>query len=620
MKRLLLLFLTISVLLLGCGTHPMLPESKGTTPTATDSPAEPNRAFTLMDSRQPVGNGDNVWYIPNEAVESPFVLSPYAFGEDLLLDSYLTDYNEEGEFVGLFIELKLISLADGSLTAQTTLPISGAVTVQTYAERVCISDPSAGTVTILDGALNQIARHQVEGNLDAIWYLSADMEILYSFGRSDGLYSIDLSSGAQTDLMPDALQIYICEVSPRYVIFSYIDAKSRLDSNGCLDLETGTLEPTPFEGALDSNSSRNGDLWISASAADLDMYTICTPDSQKNLRWTEHTISALAHQQHLLAADLNRRNLTLYDFDGIFISHCELPEDEMSYAGTELIWSSQWGGYFFLNFQNGAAKLFFWDIEAESSGENLQFSDNQESSAPNGGAVDAALYDRAKELSARFGVDIRIADQCQIDYGTFTSTEETNADHIEAALDTLEESMSAYPEGFFAQLRYGSLQSIGIELVSNIRTLDGADPSAAFAQYDMIVMDTCSVSTWNFYHEVAHMIDNRLAFDASLREDALFSEDAWLALQPEGFDYAYSYSGAPVGNADPDYFVIPYSMTFPTEDRATLMEAAMSGTPIFADNERLREKLAFYSQCIRECFDTTGWPAVALWERPLGVG
>ena len=28
-------------------------------------------------------------------------------------------------------------------------------------------------------------------------------------------------------------------------------------------------------------------------------------------------------------------------------------------------------------------------------------------------------------------------------------------------------------------------------------------------------------------------------------------------------------------------------------------------------------KLAYYSECIRDCMDTTGWPAVTVWESML---
>ena len=38
---------------------------------------------------------------------------------------------------------------------------------------------------------------------------------------------------------------------------------------------------------------------------------------------------------------------------------------------------------------------------------------------------------------------------------------------------------------------------------------------------------------------------------------------------------------------------------------------------IFAEKPGLAEKLAFYSACIRDCFNTEGWPPTAKWETVL---
>lgn len=628
MKRTLLLLLALLILLVGCHCEPVATEITNATPPVTEESTAIPRAFTLMDSRQITGDGNNVWYIPNEQVESPFSSMLYAFGDDLLLGSYLTDYDENGETIEQWLELKRISLADGSLLAQTTLPVSGAVTVQTFDGFICLSDPSAGVVTFLDGTMNQTVQYQTGSGVYAHWFVAADMKTLYCFDMSDGLYSIDMNSGARADLICDTAQLYVCSSSPRYVVFLYTDGRSQLECNGCLDLQTGAVEASPFDGTLGSNTTRNEDLWVSSSIADMSTYTVVTSEARKTLFWKEHTVTALFPQKHILAADPHRRNLMLYHPDGTFISHCNLPDDEMSYAGTDLIWSEHWNGYFFLNYTDQGAKLVFWDIGAESSGENLPLRGIKEAFIPEDGVVDAALYDRVLELSQRFGVDIRIADLCQLDYGYYTAAMETNPEYIAAALDTLESCLSNYPEGFFVQLRYGSVRSLRIELVDDLMPIDTSlAPSAAFAQelgdHNLIVMDTYSVLPWNIYHEIAHIIDNRLAFDAQVRPDALFSEEAWLALQPDGFDYAYSYWEMPEHTSmyiDSGYFRDSYGCTFPTEDRAELMEAAMCGEPIFADNEKLREKLEFYSKCIRDCFDTTGWPEVTLWEQPLGVG
>lgn len=628
MKRMILLLLALLVLLPGCHGDPLPTEATGVAPTVTEAPTVTAPAFTLMDSRQITGDGNNVWYIPNEQVESPFSSQLYAFGDDLLLGSYLTEYDENGETDEQWIDLKRISLADGSLLAHTSLPISGAVTVQTFDGFTCLSDPNEGLVTVLDGTLNQTAQHRADRDAYAHWFVAADMKTLYCFDMSGGLYCVDLDSGARTDLICDASQLYVCSSSARYVVFLYTDGRSLLDCNGCLDLQTGAVEASPFDGTIGSNTTRNDDLWVSSGIADMSTYTVVTSEARKSLFWKEHTVTALFPQKHLLAADPHRRNLMLYHPDGTFISHCSLSDEEMSYAGTDLVWSDHWGGYFFLDYTAQGAKLVFWDVGAESSGENLSLQEIKEAVIPEDGVVDAALYDRALELSRRFGVDIRIADRCALEYSHYTSVMETNPDYIAAALDTLEASLSNYPEGFFEQLRYGSVRSLRIELVAHLMpTEDASMIGAAFAQelsdHNLIVMDTYSVSPWSIYHEISHIIDNRLAFDARIRPDALFSEQAWLALQPEGFDYAYSYwemPGHTAGYIDSGYFTDSYACTFPTEDRAVLMEAAMSGEPVFVDNEMLRRKLSFYCQCIRDCFDTTGWPEVTLWEQPLGVG
>ena len=66
------------------------------------------------------------------------------------------------------------------------------------------------------------------------------------------------------------------------------------------------------------------------------------------------------------------------------------------------------------------------------------------------------------------------------------------------------------------------------------------------------------------------------------------------------------------------YFDREYALTFPTEDRATLMAAAMINNDLeFAPGSGRRAKLQYYADCIRDCFDTTGWPEIAPWEQAL---
>ncbi len=121
----------------------------------------------------------------------------------------------------------------------------------------------------------------------------------------------------------------------------------------------------------------------------------------------------------------------------------------------------------------------------------------------------------------------------------------------------------------------------------------------------------------------------------------MLDEEVWSAMNPEDFDYydayvdengtSYEFSGSTTyttwddpayeGQVDTIYFVDPYSTTYPTEDRARLMEYLLmdpeSYVPSLYESVHVQEKLAYYFQCIRQIFDTTGWPEETLWESRL---
>jgi hypothetical protein len=108
------------------------------------------------------------------------------------------------------------------------------------------------------------------------------------------------------------------------------------------------------------------------------------------------------------------------------------------------------------------------------------------------------------------------------------------------------------------------------------------DSAGAFAQdkgsYYLVVLNGFTFQQSTIFHEFSHIIDSRLEWDSVIREEALYSEAAWLTLQPEGFCYAMSYLDMPEETyryIESGYFINDYALTYPTEDRAVLMESAM---------------------------------------------
>jgi hypothetical protein len=186
-----------------------------------------------------------------------------------------------------------------------------------------------------------------------------------------------------------------------------------------------------------------------------------------------------------------------------------------------------------------------------------------------------------------------------------------------------------YPEGFFRQLTFGTIETIRFELVGSLSAKDGIEthpPSVGgFAQnlgsYYLVALDGYTLLKQTVFHEISHVIDARLKWDSAIREDALFREETWLTLQPEGFHYAMTYTEVPedlLHFMESRYFITDYALTYPTEDRARLMESAMCNfTWDFEPGSGTRRKLQYYADCIRDCFDTEGWPERTAWEQVL---
>ncbi len=239
------------------------------------------------------------------------------------------------------------------------------------------------------------------------------------------------------------------------------------------------------------------------------------------------------------------------------------------------------------------------------------------------------LNKRAEALSQRFGLDIRIPAQEELVYNSYDATALTDLITIRYTLDVLENTLSLYPEGFFRQLIYGPIESVRLELVGSLTVQEGSglDPNStsAFAHnrgdYYLIVLNGFSIYSRTLFHEFSHLIDARLNWDARNREDALFRETAWQALQPEGFHYTMSYIDIPDALqrfVDSGDFLNRYSMSFPTEDRAELMATAMENLyQAFEADSGKRAKLQYYADCIRDCFNTEGWPETLPWEQVL---
>ena len=579
------------------------------TPPAVDEPTPPQAI--LLESGQAVGRTDNLTYIPNEHIESMACPELCLFGNDLLAYEYTIVGN---------LSLKLISLADGGLIASASYPMTPSVRVQVGESTIGLCD--SGRVVILNRMLETQADYTVETEGES-GYLDPTHKTLYVLAFDKGVMCCDLTTGQTSLIVDNAANVQRLGKDTDYLLFSYVDRVDQMIYTRCLDLATGETESLPLYGTVRSGV-RADDLWLLRRDIVSGEYILHKDGEAAAFSRFEGSVELLPHRQHLLVTDLSYRELTLYDGNGEFVSRCVLPDTEYATASTELIWSDLWQGYFFRDTYDNTAHLMFWDTGIAQNGDGLALSpvktDDGVEFDP-----DNEQHKRARELSERFGLDIRIAEQCSLDYSHYEAVALTDPAVIKSRLNVLERALSRYPEGFFGQLTYGYMSHIRIELVADLRGKEGMDshPDAVrgFSQSSddcyVIVLNGLSFNESTVYHEFSHIIDERLDWDASLRYDALFSEIGWKNLQPDGFDYAYSYTDMPDSTAkyeNSGYFVSQYAMTYPGEDRATLMALAISDGAALKDSPAMAEKMRYYAACIRDCFDTDGWPDLLPWE------
>jgi hypothetical protein len=281
-----------------------------------------------------------------------------------------------------------------------------------------------------------------------------------------------------------------------------------------------------------------------------------------------------------------------------------------------------------------------WDLPADagaSSQESGEISGSAADSETAGSDTDghgkfSDIQERADAIAEAHDITIRFADQVPEEVGIYQLNGCSDQSVLSAALDTLSDTLSCYPDLFFPQLCFGDNTGIIIYLADSIfsDSAEMLESPTGFMDSDdhnlVMVLSTDYLWDWDYTinHEISHMIDQRLEYRASYVEDALFSEETWASYNPKGCTYLNTYENYE-GNEQydqySDYFADAYGMTFPTEDRAELFGLAMSDylgnfdeDVFFKANAPTTAKYRYYCEAIRDGFDTTGWAEIMPWE------
>lgn len=222
----------------------------------------------------------------------------------------------------------------------------------------------------------------------------------------------------------------------------------------------------------------------------------------------------------------------------------------------------------------------------------------------------------------------------------YTAETETDSFKLYRSMRTLSDTLDKYPKGIFQEMCVNGIKGIKIYLCGAFHgTQYGTISSAAaiaFTDYKnnhrIIALDIAFsyLLEQNISHELMHIMDDRILM--SENETGIPYYSMWDMFLPQNMTYYYSYldgngneisdtSYTIAGESEENniYFIDAYSKTFPTEDRARIMEYLF-----ISDSESLSSSIygphlteKAYALCLilREVFPSVAACSDIPWEK-----
>ncbi len=620
MKRLLLVFLCL-ILLCGCAAPPA-PTEPSEAPTIATEPAPPTEPAGLYDPAHALetvsGGAVKVYPIGRSDTQSVAFL-----GDDILIfntwdTTTLTLLRGENLYPAATAELSCsFDPADAS--------------VQVSEKGVTYFDYNTFDLVFLDAALREIDRIAAPAGFQGTPALSADRKTFY-YTTESALRALDLESGI--DRLLKEMWFSYQSITALHCDDTVIECGVSDEDGGWrqlyLSTETGELlyESLNFA-TVYTRGMRYFTTRLDGSYTELltgtagsEVRMLLSPDLSPGAFpvLAQDSVITLAQSEGSVTLDYYRLDQGIRPYC-LTLPEAYAPWCIQAQAGTDEVW--------FLSY----------DAEAES---DLLCRWELPKSAVEDDTVYIGLRRTADEPDT-YGLEMcaQYADQISEKHGiqvlTWTEVLETEPwdYHFEAeyqvsvlynALFTLDSALSAFPEGFFAKVT--EEMGDGVLRIGLARNIIGNEDNGALDFADglqfwddnfnaFITLKIGDYLCQNLFHEMFHVAESRIYSHSS-------AFDNWDDLNPTGFSYDYDYT---YYTAREDYdlisdenraFIDFYSMTYPKEDRARIMEyATMYDTAGYFANDTMQAKLRALCIGIREAYDLEAVTYPFLWEQYL---
>ena len=489
-------------------------------------------------------------------------------------------------------------------------------------------DTQAMETVVLDAELREISRIAVPEDLLGIPLLSTDRRTLY-YGTSTAIRALDLETGISRVLRETAnsyqavtglwLDDAVLECSIAGDDANYKALFLSTETGETLEITSDSMELVTFGENYYAAFLNGSTQSFVFGTAETEPAALMPEDSTEGGYFLPEDQAAVMFFQ---PSD-SEAVLDYYDLE------TGLRTASLSLSTEFYPWSFDTvadGQVCFLNYDEayGCDTLYIWDTTLSPSGDNTVYTDTYYTrEAPDyEGLAACTLY--AQDIGDRYGIEVLVyKDAVKVQPGDYALEYEHLAPVLQKELAQLDARLGNYPEGFLQTLSE-RFDGVTISLVRSISgsaesgSLDTASGIQFWDGYHAYIALTAGMDTeYSLYHELCHLIDSVVLTESS-------AYDRWDELNPAGFEYDYDYIANQSRNSgeylreEKRYFIDMYSMSFPKEDRARIMEYAMTeGNEALFQSSTMQAKLKALCEGIRKAFGLRKSPETFLWEQYL---
>ncbi|MBE6691924.1 MAG: hypothetical protein E7586_01150 [Ruminococcaceae bacterium] len=254
------------------------------------------------------------------------------------------------------------------------------------------------------------------------------------------------------------------------------------------------------------------------------------------------------------------------------------------------------------------------------------------------GEIKRLVDETAESVYAETGVELLYGSQGNdFDICDYVGVAELDLFKVYNSINLIDDIFEKYPQGMLKEVYSETNKGLKLYLCGDIYgvqqgSIDSAGGVTAEVDGYLVIALDINQNLWSVIpHELSHAFDNRIQEMSNNGEtDWMF---IWETFMPMDNAYTYSYDDY-INNTDftlynennpkDVWFTEGYARTFPTEDRACIMEnlfltqSAVEESDFYA-YENLVNKAKLYSYILRQCFPSCNTDEVNYWETKLGV-